>query len=55
MISEKKIPEGDEPFWKAYGYTAEEWRQRMQWEHIGDPAWDHAAYEHQWTEFENDN
>lgn len=55
MISEKKYKEGDHPFWEDYGYTAEEWRMRMQIEHLNDPMWDHAPFEHQWTEFENDN
>lgn len=54
MIHNKTIAEGDEPFWKAYGYTAEEWRLRMQIEHEGDPTWDMSTYESCWTEFDTD-
>jgi hypothetical protein len=54
MIHNKTLPEGDEPFWKAYGYTAEEWRLKMQNEQSCDPMWDMAAYESCWTEFDTD-
>lgn len=54
MIHNKKLPEGEHPFWEDYGYTAEEWRLRMQIERKGVEMWDNAAFESEWTEFENE-
>ena len=36
------------------GYKGEEWRLRMQNEHIGNAMWDESGYESQWTEFDTE-